>query len=85
MVDEQEVRKDTYEMIRNAEGTAMFFSTLINSGKITKTQLNAFLNFFLANDKRQIELNPFISQEQKKVVIQYKEHLTWLVKQYLGL
>ena len=85
MADKQEVRKDEYEMMRNAEGTAMFIASICNYCYPTKEQTRAFLDYTFANQKRQIELNPFATQEQKKSVIQNKEFLMWQVKWLLGL
>ncbi len=85
MVDEQEVRKDTYEMMRNAEGTAMFVASIYNHCNLTKEQARAFFDYAFANHKRQIELNPFATQEEKKALIQNKEYLMWHMKWLLGL
>ena len=67
MIDNEKVLMHQFEMAAHSQGTAQFLYNLFGEGAITKQQAKETIDFCIAKMKRDIESNPYLSQEQKKM------------------
>lgn len=85
MIDEREILKYNMEMAEHANGAAQFMGSLIGGQYVTKEQVREAMDFLLASIKRNIEVCPYASRQQKDVEIRRKEFLMNMLKQQMGL
>lgn len=85
MTDNEKVVLHNFEMAAHSPGTAQFLYNLFGGGAITKQQAKETIDFCIAKMKRDIESNPYLSQEQKKNEIAMRESWFKALKVSLGL
>ena len=67
MTDYEKAMFHQFEMAAHSQGTAQFLYNLFGEGAIAKQQAKETIDFCIAKMKRDIESNPYLSQEQKKM------------------
>ena len=73
MTDNEKTMLHNFEMAAHSPGTAQFLYNLFGGGIITKQQAKETIDFCIAKMKRDIESNPYLSQEQKENEIAMRE------------
>lgn len=85
MIDENKKAQYNSEMLAHANGAAQFLSALIGGRYVTREQASDMADYVLAKTKKDIESNPFASQEEKNAEIRRRENLVKILKSQTGL
>ena len=85
MTDNEKALLHQSEMAAHSQGTAQFLYNLFGGGLVTKQQAKETIDFCIAKMKRDIESNPYLSQEQKENEISMRESLFNALKVSMGL
>lgn len=85
MIDENKKAQYNSEMLAHANGAAQFLSALIGGRYVTREQARDMADYVLAKTKKDIESNPFASQEEKNAEIRRRENLVKILKSQTGL
>lgn len=85
MIDEKKIAQYNAEMAEHANGAAQYLGALIAGRFVTREQARDMADFVLAQTKRNIESNPFASQEEKDAEIRRRENIMKVLKSQTGL
>ena len=85
MTDNEKAKLHSFEMAAHSSGTAQFLYNLFGGGFITKHQAKETIDFCISKMKRDIESNPYLSQEQKENEIAMRESWFNALKLSMGL
>lgn len=84
MIDEKKIAQYNMEMAEHADGAAQYMNAFANGKSITREQASDMADY-LAKTKKDIESNPFASQEEKNAEIRRRENLVKILKSQTGL
>lgn len=73
MTDNEKAMMHNFEMAAHSPGTALFLYNLFGGGFVTNQQAKETIDYCIAKMKRDIESNPYLSQEQKENEIAMRE------------
>lgn len=85
MTDDRKIALYYAEMAKHANGAAQYLKALINGKSVTKEQAREMADYVLAETKKNIESNPFASQEEKDAEIRLREDIMKMLKSMTGL
>ena len=85
MIDEKKKAQYNMEMAEHADGAAQYMNAFANGKSITREQASDMADYVLAKTKKDIESNPFASQEEKNAEIRRRENLVKILKSQTGL
>ncbi len=85
MTDEKKIAQYNMEMAEHANGAAQYLDAFANNKSITREQARDMADYVLAETKKNIESNPFASQEEKDAEIRRRENIMKILKSQTGL
>jgi len=75
MVDEKKVFLHSAEMAEHANGAAQYLGALLGGRYVTNEQTRDMVDYLFARTKRNIEICPFATQDEKDAEIHRRELL----------
>lgn len=85
MIDEKKIAQYKAEMAEHANGAAQYLDAFANGKSVTRKHAREMADYVLAETKKNIESNPFASQEEKDAEILRRENLVKMLKSQTGL